>query len=333
MRLSKLLGLCALVLGLASLTAWAQPATSTGLPAGAAAVVNGQVISDVAVWRGLQGVPPERREKGRAEILNLLIENAILDQYVLQMQLKVDKEEIDKKLAEGREELKKSGKDFDKMMKDLKLTEPEMRDHVAASLRWDKFTETQVNDKVLQDLFTGNKDMFNGAQVRARHILLTPPAGDAKAAEAAAADLRAMKQQIETKVTAALAALPATTDNLARERERMKALDKEFGTLAEEKSACPTKEVGGDVNWFPRDGMVEAFAKAAFALQPYQMSDVVQSPFGYHLILVTDRKPGADVKFEEAKEQVRELYCERLRDAIVAKYRPSAKITIAPPAK
>ena len=113
----------------------------------------------------------------------------------------------------------------------------------------------------------------------------------------------------------------------------MKALDKEFGTLAEEKSACPTKEVGGDVNWFPRDGMVEAFAKAAFALQPYQMSDVVQSPFGYHLILVTDRKPGADVKFEEAKEQVRELYCERLRDAIVAKYRPSAKITIAPPAK
>src|SRR5258708_18150402 len=249
------------------------------------------------------------------------------------MQLKVDKEEIDKKLAEGREELKKSGKDFDKMMKARKLTEPEMRDQVAASLRWDKFTETQVNDKVLQDLFTGNKDMFNGAQVRARHILLTPPAGDAKAAEAAAADLRAMKQQIETKVTAALAALPATTDNLARERERMKALDKEFGTLAEEKSACPTKEVGGDVNWFPRDGMVEAFAKAAFALQPYQMSDVVQSPFGYHLILVTDRKPGADVKFEEAKEQVRELYCERLRDAIVAKYRPSAKITIAPPAK
>jgi peptidyl-prolyl cis-trans isomerase C len=80
--------------------------------------------------------------------------------------------------------------------------------------------------------------------------------------------------------------------------------------------------------------MVEAFAKAAFALQPYQMSDMVQTQFGYHLILVTDRKPGTDVKFEDAKEMVRELYCERLREAIVAKYRPSAKITVAPaPAK
>jgi parvulin-like peptidyl-prolyl isomerase len=310
------------------------PTAGNGLPAGAAAVVNGQVISEVAVWRGLQSVAPERRDKARPEILNLLIDNAIVDQYVAQMKVKVEKEEIDKKLAEGREDLKKAGKDFDKMLKDLKLTEQEMRDHVAAGLRWDKFTETQVNDKALQELFAANKDMFNGSQVRARHILLTPPAGDAKAADAAAAELREMKKQIEGKVAAALAALPANTDNLERERERMKVLDKEFGALAEAKSACPTKEIGGDVNWFPRDGMVEAFAKAAFALQPYQMSDMVQTQFGYHLILVTDRKPGTDVKFEDAKEMVRELYCERLREAIVAKYRPSAKITVAPaPAK
>jgi peptidyl-prolyl cis-trans isomerase C len=315
----------------AALSVDGQPPTNTtALPAGAAAVVNGKVISEVAVWRGLQSVAPERRDKARPEIVNLLIDNAIVDQYVSQMQVKVDKEDIDKKLSEGRDELKKAGKDFDKMLKDLKLTEAEMREHVAAGLRWDKFTETQVNDKALQELFAGNKDMFNGSQVRARHILLTPPAGDAKAGEAAAAELREMKKQIETKVTAALAGLPANTDNLARERERMKVLDKEFAAMAEAKSACPTKEVGGDVNWFPRDGMVEAFAKAAFALQPYQMSDVVQTQFGYHLILVTDRKPGVEVKFEDAKEQVRELYCERLREAIVAKYRPSAKITIAP---
>jgi peptidyl-prolyl cis-trans isomerase C len=310
------------------------PTTTNALPAGAAAVVNGQVISEVAVWRGLQSIAPERRDKARPEIVNLLIDNAIVDQYVSQMQIKVEKEEVDKKLAEGREDLKKAGKDFDKMLKDLKLTEPEMREHVAAGLRWDKFTETQVNDKALQELFAGNKDMFNGSQVRARHILLTPPAGDAKAGEAAAAELREMKKQIESKVAAALAGLPANTDNLARERERMKVLDKEFAAMAEAKSACPTKDVGGDVNWFPRDGMVEAFAKAAFALQPYQMSDVVQTQFGYHLLLVTDRKPGVEVKFEDAKEQVRELYCERLREAIVAKYRPAAKISVAPaPAK
>src|SRR5437868_3532656 len=125
MRLTFPGGLAVVTLGLTALTALAQttppPAPAT-LPAGAAAVVNGQVITEVAVWRGLQGIEPERRDKARSEILNLFIENAILDQYVLQMQVKVTKEEIDKKLVEGREELKKAGKDFDKMMKELKLT-------------------------------------------------------------------------------------------------------------------------------------------------------------------------------------------------------------------
>jgi peptidyl-prolyl cis-trans isomerase C len=333
MRMNIRGGLAALTFGLTTLAAFAQttpPPAPAALPAGSAAVVKGQVITEIAVWRGLQGIEPERRDKARSEILNLFIENAILDQYVLQMQVKVTKEEIDKKLVEGREELKKAGKDFDKMMKELKLTDAEMREQVAANIRWDKFTETQVTPKVLQDLFNAEKDFFNGARVRARHILLSPPANDPKAVEAAIAQLRAMKQQIETKVAAALAALPPNTDNLQRERERIKVMDKEFADLASEKSVCPSKEVGGDLQYFPRDGMVEPFSRAAFALQPYQMSDVVQSPFGYHLILVTDRKAGADVKFEDAKDQVRELFCLRLRDAIVAKYKPSAKITIAP---
>jgi len=333
MRMNLRHGLTALIFGLTALAAFAQttpPAAPAALPPGSAAVVNGQAITEIAVWRGLQGIEPERRDKARSEILNLFIENVILDQYVLQMQVKVTKEEIDKKLVEGREELKKAGKDFDKMMKELKLTDAEMREQVAANIRWDKFTDTQVNPKVLQELFNAEKDFFNGARVRARHILLSPPANDPKAAEAAIAQLRAMKQQIETKVAGALAALPPNADNLQRERERIKVMDKEFADLASEKSVCPSKEVGGDLQYFPRDGMVEPFSRAAFALQPYQMSDVVQSPFGYHLILVTDRKPGADVKFEDAKDQVRELYCLRLRDAIVAKYKPSAKITIAP---
>ena len=47
--------------------------------------------------------------------------------------------------------------------------------------------------------------------------------------------------------------------------------------------------------------MVEPFAKAAFALKPYEMTDVVATEFGYHLILVTARKQGTPKKFEEVK--------------------------------
>ena len=70
----------------------------------------------------------------------------------------------------------------------------------------------------MHDLFEADKDFYNGARVRARHILLTPPANDPKAAAAAIDQLKAMKTQIETKVNAAPAALPANTDNLERER-------------------------------------------------------------------------------------------------------------------
>ena len=76
--------------------------------------------------------------------------------------------------------------------------------------------------------------------------------------------------------------------------------------------------------------MVEPFAKAAFALKTYQMSDVVQTQFGYHLILVIDRKPGMEKKFEEIKGDVQDVFCDRLHDSLVATLKPKAKIEIMP---
>ena len=123
-------------------------------------------------------------------------------------------------------------------------------------------------------------------------------------------------------------------DALVKEQARVKLLDEAFATAAREKSACPSKAQGGDVDWFPRSGgMVEPFAKAAFALKPYQVGDVVQTQFGYHLILVTDRRPGKETKFEDVKEDVKEVYGDRPRDTLVQRLRPAAKITVTPPPK
>jgi peptidyl-prolyl cis-trans isomerase C len=76
--------------------------------------------------------------------------------------------------------------------------------------------------------------------------------------------------------------------------------------------------------------MVEPFAKAAFDLKPYDMSDVVSTEFGYHLILTTARKEGTPKKFEDVKEDVRTLYAMRLREAVIAQMKPKAQITINP---
>jgi peptidyl-prolyl cis-trans isomerase C len=74
--------------------------------------------------------------------------------------------------------------------------------------------------------------------------------------------------------------------------------------------------------------MIEPFAKAAFDLKVDQIGDVVTTPFGYHLILVVDRRPGKETKFEDLKDVVKEIYCDRLRDSLCTQLKPRAKIVI-----
>jgi len=176
--------------------------------------------------------------------------------------------------------------------------------------------------------------MFDGTMVSARHILLTPPAGDARANEEARGRLLGFKKQVEEEVARGLAKLPPETEAIEREKGRRKLTDEAFAALAAKESACPSKADGGNLGYFPRAGsMVEPFARAAFALQPYQMSDVVTTQFGHHLILVTDRKAGKETKFEDVKDEVKEVFGDQLREAVCARLRPNAKVVVTPPPK
>jgi peptidyl-prolyl cis-trans isomerase C len=299
-----------------------------------AATVNGQPIPETAVQRGLQRVPPTKYSEARPQIINYLIDQLLIDQYLQQLRIPADAKEVDKRVEEMKVELKKRNHEFAKMLGEMKLTEAELREHIAADMRWDKFADERATGTVLKGLFDAQKYLFDGSQVRARHILVTPASDDAKAAEQAVAQLQAIKQQIEKGVADGLTKLPANTDNLTREKKRQSFLEEAFQAQAKEKSACPSKAQGGDVGYFQGVGfMVEPFSKAAFALKPFEMSSVVKTPFGYHLILVTDRKPGRDVKFEEVKEMVKEHYCTNLHESISSQAREKSKIVINPATK
>jgi peptidyl-prolyl cis-trans isomerase C len=295
-----------------------------------AATVNGQPIPEIAVQRALKAVPPAKHAEARPEIVNFLVDNALLDQYVAAQGVNVEAKDVDARLVEMRKQLEKQKLEYQKVLADMMLTEQELRAHILAELRWEKFVNAQANEKVMRDTFDRAPEMFDGSLVRARHILLTPNVADAKAVEQARQQLTTYKQQVEQAVAGGMAKVPATADNLAREKERIRLLEESFGAIAKDKSACPSSKQGGDVDWFPRTGaMVEPFAKAAFALKPHQMTDVVQTQFGLHLILVTDRKQGkAGVKFEEAKDEVKDVLASRLRENICEQMRSRAKIVV-----
>ena len=66
--------------------------------------------------------------------------------------------------------------------------------------------------------------------------------------------------------------------------------------MAKEKSDCPSGSKGGDLDFFGHGQMVKEFDEAAFALPVGKISDIVKTQFGYHVILVTDKKPAVEAK-------------------------------------
>src|SRR5262249_3095515 len=149
----------------------------------------------------------------------------LIDQHLQQLGFTVEQKEIDTRMQQVRDEIKRLGQGkpdmtYEKILQELLLTEDELRAINASDLRWDKYANKQATDKAVREFFDRNKEMLDGTMVRARHILLSPPSGDPKACEQAKADLLSFKQEIEKEVAGAMAKLPATADALAREQAR-----------------------------------------------------------------------------------------------------------------
>jgi peptidyl-prolyl cis-trans isomerase C len=90
--------------------------------------------------------------------------------------------------------------------------------------------------------------------------------------------------------------------------------------------------MGGDLGFFPRKWVGdENIVRAAFAMQVGQVSDVVQSDFGLHLIKVTARKPGTPSTYEAMQDEGRQNFAMDLWHNVLLKQRKAAKIEIRLP--
>jgi peptidyl-prolyl cis-trans isomerase C len=120
--------------------------------------------------------------------------------------------------------------------------------------------------------------------------------------------------------------LVASEDEAKKAQARVKA-GEDFAKVAGELSTDPgSKTDGGDLGFFTKDRMVEPFAEAAFKMEPGQISDPVQSQFGWHVIRVEEKRNKPVPSFEEMQEQVNTYLERKAQQDLILGLRQSAKI-------
>ena len=171
------------------------------------------------------------------------------------------------------------------------LTEPQVKLRYITFLNEQALAGTQVSDQEIEQYYKMNPDKFSAPEQRqARHILLRSDAKDS-------AELKSAKRKkLET-----ILALAKT--------------GKDFSQLAREHSEDSSGKNGGDLGFFSKAQMVPPFAEAAFALKEGEISPIVETQFGLHLIKLEKIKPANVTTLAAAREQiVAELKAQRGKD-------------------
>ncbi len=99
----------------------------------------------------------------------------------------------------------------------------------------------------------------------------------------------------------------AALDKIKAIRERIVSGGADFAEEAKKNSDCPSGQEGGSLGWFGRGMMVPEFDKVAFEMKKGEVSGVVSTQFGYHIIYKTDEKGGGEQTLVDVHDQVKDL--------------------------
>jgi peptidyl-prolyl cis-trans isomerase C len=287
----------------------AKPAATTaGKPAGKApgagsdtivAKVNGVNLLRVDFDRSWEyflqrsGIPAGHSDKDgkvvefRKQVLERLIDEELLFQEAKRLKHVAGKDAVDGEMEKARGQFP-SPEAFKGALAQNKLTEEALREVISRNLSIQGLVEKDVakgltvSDAEIHDFYSGNKDKFESPeQAHARHILVAvDEKAEGKTREAAKAKADDVLKQLKAGAS--------------------------FEELAKKSSDCPSAARGGDLGFFGHGQMVPEFDAAAFALKPGELSDVVTTKFGYHIIKLEEKKAGGLTPEPEVAPRIRE---------------------------
>lgn len=237
-------------------------------------------------------IPPAFTQRLKRQALDDMIVELLLEEKIKEANIIVTEEDI---IAY----LEKSGsaqtpplslEDIKELIESRGQSFDEVKQNIRKGLSYQKFMESQGADEInvteddAQKYYSENPRRFEiPEQVRASHILIKPDTSDPNT------DPNEAKAQ----------ALTEAQDLLRQIRDGA-----DFAGLAKASSACSSAARGGDLGLKARGAWVKPFEEAAFGLEIGQVSDVVETRFGYHIIKVTGHEDPNTVTFEQAKDSI-----------------------------
>lgn len=251
----------------------------------------------------------ENQEQVYRDAVETLANTKLVTQFLNRQQVNVPAEKVDAEMASLEQGLKAEGQDLASALLESGYSLDEIRQEIQDRLRWIEYVKAKATDAELKRFAEEHHDLFAGTEVRASHILLLtePDATDAD------------KQEVKAK--------------LSEIKKQIDANQITFAEAANKYSEDPANEggAGGDLDFFNlSSGFIPEFTDVAFKLKKGQVSEPVETPYGYHLIQVTDRKEGRPFDLEQNKPYVTTVYAGELQRELLTEARKTAKIDIKP---
>jgi peptidyl-prolyl cis-trans isomerase C len=274
-----------------------------------AARVNGHAIPMKTVSRMVEvalqsgNVPSDRRSAAYRQTLDQLVMRELIAQEAPSRKIAPDETVVERDYQQVRGQFKRdqewarflSSSGFDAASFRMELRTRNLVDSVVRQ-EAEKLPAV-VSDADAKAFYDQNPTLFDsGERVRASHILLRLPAG------AGAALKKAQREKAEA--------------TLARVRK-----GEDFAAVARVVSEDPgSAPGGGDLGVFGKGQMVPPFEQAAFALGAGQVSGLVESPFGFHIIKVHERLPAGKLPFDPVKGRIKDHLVQTRREQVVDEF-------------
>jgi len=261
------------------------------------ATVNGSVITEDQFNMEMSVVKQRISSRGkpisesqllelRKNVLESLIDRELLYQQSQKNGVKVEEADVNEQLRKIKERFSNET-EFKSALSKMNFSESDLKSQIERELTIKQLIDERfvqsvtISDEEAKAYYDDHPNMFKRPeQVKASHILIKV---DPLADESQKAASRKKLEQIQQKLQKG----------------------ENFGDLAKEFSEGPSSVKGGDLGYFTRGQMVKSFEEVAFALNKDEVSGIVLTRFGYHLIKVVDKKPESTIPYEDIRDNLK----------------------------